>query len=262
MKVEANGNQINYELSGKHDAPTVVLSHSLGSSLEMWNPQRAPLEPYYRVLCYDTRGHGSSQAPEGPYTLDQLGEDVVDLMNALKIDSAHFVGLSMGGMIGQYLALKHAERIRSLALCDTAAIIPQEAQPIWQERIDEAREKGLEALVGSTLERWFTPPYLSQNPPGVQLIRRLFLSTPLSGYIGCSEAIRRLNYIEQLSGLKLPTLIIVGQDDPGTPVEAAEEMHKRIPGSRMVVIPAAAHLSNVEQSEAFNQTLLEFLKEH
>ena len=262
MKVEANGIQINYELSGKHDAPTVILSHSLGTSLKMWNPQRVSLEPYYRVLCYDTRGHGSSQALEGPYTLEQLGEDVVDLMNVLKIESAHFVGLSMGGMIGQYFAVKHADRLRSLAMCDTAALIPQEAQPVWQERIDTAREKGLEALVESTLERWFTPPYLSQNPPEVQFIRKLFLSTPLSGYLGCSEAIRRLNYIEQLSGLKTPTLIIVGQDDPGTPVAAAEEMHKRIPGSRMMVIPAAAHLSNVEQPEVFNQTLIEFLKEH
>ena len=262
MKVEANGIEINYELSGKEGAPVVVLSHSLGSSLEMWNPQIAALEPHYRILRFDTRGHGGSEAPAQHYSLDQLGEDTLSLLDVLRIDGLHFVGLSMGGMIGQYLALNHGNRLRSLALCDTAALIPPEAQPVWQERIDTAHESGLVALVDDTLQRWFTPPYLEQNPPQVQLIRKLFLSTPLAGYVGCSEAIRRLDYLERLSEIKIPTLIIVGRDDPGTPVEAAQAMHNRISDSKLVVLDSAAHLSNVEQSEAFTQSLLKFLNRH
>ena len=158
MKVEANGIQINYELSGQEGAPAVVLSHSLGTSLEMWNPQIAALEPHYRVLRYDTRGHGGSEAPAQHYTLNQLAEDAVRLLDVLGIDGVNFVGLSMGGMIGQCLALNYGNRLRSLVLCDTAALIPPEAQPVWQERIDTARENGLQALVESTLQRWFTPP--------------------------------------------------------------------------------------------------------
>jgi 3-oxoadipate enol-lactonase len=262
MKVEANGIEINYELSGQEDAPAVVLSHSLGSSLEMWNPQIAALEPHYRVLRFDTRGHGGSEAPAQLYSLDQLTQDLVSLLDVLGIDELHFVGLSMGGMIGQCLALNHGNRLRSLALCDTTALIPPDAQPVWQERIDAAREKGLKALVDDTLQRWFTPTYLDQNPPQVQLIRKLFLATPLVGYIGCSEAIRSLDYLERLSEIKTPTLIIVGQDDPGTPVEAAQAMHQRIADSQLVVLPSAAHLSNVEQSEAFNQSLMNFINTH
>lgn len=262
MQVAANGIQIEYELSGREDGPVVMLSHSLGSSLAMWNPQMAALEPHYRVLRYDTRGHGGSDAPEGAYTLDMLGDDAVGLLDKLRIGVVHWVGLSMGGMIGQRLALNYPDRLLSLALCDTAAIMPKEAQPIWRERIDVARQKGMQALTQSTLERWFTPPYLGQNPPAVELIRKHFLTTPVTGYIGCSEAIRGLNDLERLSEITTPTLIIVGEEDPGTPVAASEAMHERIQDSRLVVLPSAAHLSNVEQPDAFNSALIEFLKEH
>ena len=262
MKIKASGIQMNYQLSGKENAPVVVLSHSLGSSLAMWDPQMEYLESHYRVLRYDTRGHGGSDAPKGAYTLDQLGNDAIGLLNFLNIDLVHWVGLSMGGMIGQCLALNHADRIRSLALCDTAAIIPEEAQPVWQERMDTARDKGMPALVQETLERWFTLPYLSQNSYWVELIRNHFLSTPVTGYIGCSEAIRDLNYLERLSEIKIPTIIMVGEDDPGTPVAASEAMNEQILGSRLVVIPSAAHLSNIEQAEVFNSALIEFLQEH
>ncbi len=261
MKIEANGIQINYEISGKKGAPVLFLSHSLASSMAMWYPQMGPLEAQFQVLLYDIRGHGGSDAPEGAYTLDQLGDDAVGLLDVLGIDVVHWVGLSMGGMIGQNLALNHANRVRSIALCDTAAILPEDAQPVWQERIDMARKKGMGALVQETLERWFTPAYLSKNPPGVERIREQFLATPVTGYIGCSEAIRGLNYLERLSEIKIPALIIVGEDDPGTPVSAAEAMHQRVPDSKLVILPSAAHLSNVEQSEAFNTALIGFLKE-
>jgi len=259
MHIKANGIRINYELSPRPDAATVVLSHSLGSSLAMWDPQMEVLRTHFSVLRYDTRGHGGTDAPPGDYTLDQLVTDAVGLLDALGIDRVHWVGLSMGGMIAQGLALQHADRLQSLVLCDTAARIPSEAQPVWQERIDAARRNGMQPLAQPTLERWFTPAYLAENPPGVALIRRHFLATPVAGYIGCSQAIRGLDYLEQLPAVRTPTLIIVGEEDLGTPVAAAEAIHRQIKGSQLVVIPSAAHLSNVEQAEAFNRALIPFL---
>jgi 3-oxoadipate enol-lactonase len=193
--------------------------------------------------------------------MEMLGEDAIGLLDALGIDKVHWVGLSMGGMIGQSVALNHADRLTRLALCDTAAIIPKEAQPIWQERIDVAREKGMESQVEATMERWFTLSFLSQNSPMLVLIRKQFLATPVEGYISCIQAIRKLNYLERLSEIKMPTLIIVGKDDPGTPVSASEAMHERISNSRLVIIPSARHLTNVEKPEAFAAALLEFLKD-
>ena len=259
MKIKANGIQINYELSGKDGAPVLMLSHSLGSSLVMWNPQMTALATRYRVLRFDTRGHGGSDAPKGAYTLDQLARDAIGLMNALSLDKVHWVGLSMGGMIGQCLALDYTDRLLSLALCDTSAFVPEESQPVWQERINTALDKGMKPMLDSTMERWFTAPYINENHPEVDIISRQYLATPVSGFIGCCEAIRHLNYLERLSEITIPTLIIVGEEDQGTPVEASEVMHERIPESRLVVLKSAAHLSNIEQSEAFNNALLGFL---
>ena len=261
MRIKAKGIQTNYELSGKKGAPVVVLSHSLGATLTMWEPQMDSLNPHFQVLRYDMRGHGSSDVTPGPYTLELLAEDVIGLLDALNIDRVHFVGLSVGGMIGQSLALNHANRLRSLALCDTAAVIPAEAQPIWQERIDAAREKGMESSVDQTMERWFTPSFLSMNSPKVVPIRKEFLATRVEGYIGCMEAIRRLNYLDRLSMIKLPTLIMVGEDDPGTPVSASQAIHERISNSKLVILPSARHLCNVEQPEAFNAALIRFLRD-
>jgi len=259
MLIKANGIQMNYELSGKKDGPFVILSHSLGSSLAMWNPQMKPLEPHFQVLRYDIRGHGKSEAPPGAYTLELLGEDAVALLDVLEIEKVHWVGLSMGGMIGQSVALNYPKRLRSLALCDTSAAIAPEAQPIWQERIDAVREKGVESQLEPTMERWFTPTFLNLNPNMLGVIRKEFLATPAQGYLGCIYAIRKLNYLDRLSIIKIPTLIMVGEDDPGTPVSASEAMHQRIPSSKLVIIKSARHLSSVEQPEAFNTNLLTFL---
>ncbi|HUL23497.1 MAG TPA: 3-oxoadipate enol-lactonase [Thermodesulfobacteriota bacterium] len=259
MRIKTNGIWMNYELSGKKGAPVVVLSHSLSCNLLMWNPQMDALNPYFQVLRYDTRGHGSTEAPSGSYTLKLLAEDVIGLLDALGMDRVAFVGLSMGGMIGQCLVLNHPHRLKSLVLCDTASIVPAEAQPVWKERLDKAIKKGMEGLYEETLERWFTPAFLRRNPPVVNLIREQILATPVAGYVGCAEAIRRLNYLDRISGIKTPTLIIVGEEDPGTPVSASEAMRDRIPGSKLVVLPSARHLSNVEQPETFNAALLKFL---
>lgn len=259
MKIKVNGININYELTGPKGAPVVMLSHSLACSLVMWQPQMAVLESAFRVLRFDTRGHGDSDAPPGAYSLEQLAADAVGLLDALKIETVHFVGLSMGGMIGQCLALDYSDRLKSLALCDTAAIMPAETQPIWQQRIDAAGETGMAGQVDETLERWFRPEFLQLNPPEVDMIRRQILATPPAGYIGCCEAIRRLNYLERLAAIGLPTLIMVGEEDPGTPVAASEAMHACISGSKLVILPEARHLSNIEQAEAFNTALMDFL---
>jgi len=259
MFMTANGIRINYELSGRKDGPVVILSHSLASSLKMWEPQMEMLESHFRVLRYDTRGHGKSEATPTPYTLELLGEDALGLLDQLGMDQVHWVGLSMGGMIGQSIALNHPHRLRSLALCDTAAIIPAEAQPIWDDRIQGVRRKGMESQLETTMERWFTPSFLSLNPPMLTLIKEEFLATPAEGYIGCAGAIRRLNYLERLGEINLPTFIIVGEDDPATPVSASRAIHEHIKNSSLVILPSTRHLSNVEQPRVFNENLLEFL---
>jgi 3-oxoadipate enol-lactonase len=259
MFIEVNGIKMNYELSGKEQAPVVVLSHSLACSMLMWTPQLELLESAFRVLRYDTRGHGGSDAPSGPYSLAQLVDDAIGMLDELAIDRVHWIGVSMGGMIGQGMALGHSDRLESLVLADTTAIIPDEAQPVWQERIDTVGREGMTAVAEPTLERWFTPTYLNRKHPEIDQIRQQILMTPVAGYIGCSEAIRRLNYLDQLAAIRTPTLIIVGADDPGTPVAASEAMHARIPGSKLEVIPSAAHLANIEQAEIFNANLMTFL---
>jgi 3-oxoadipate enol-lactonase len=259
MLIKTNGIGMNYELSGRKGAPVVMLSHSLGSSLIMWDPQRKALEPHFRVLRYDIRGHGKSEAPPGAYTLELLSEDAVALLDLLEIEKVHWVGLSMGGMIGQSVALNYPGRLQSLALCDTAAAIAPEAQPIWQERIDAVREKDVASQLAPTMERWFTPSFLNLNPDMLGVIRKEFLATPARGYLGSMYAIRKLNYLDRLSEIKIPTLIMVGEEDLGTPVSASEVMHQAIPNSKLVIIQSARHLSNIEQPEIFNTNLLTFL---
>jgi 3-oxoadipate enol-lactonase len=164
-------------------------------------------------------------------------------------------------MIGQCLGLNYPDGLKSLTLCDTAAIMPKDFQNMRKERIDIAQGKGMQGLVNSTMERWFTEPYLSQNPPSVVFIRDIFLKTPVAGFIGCMRAIGELNYLDRLSGIQLPTLIIVGKEDLGTPVSASEDISERIPNSKLVVLESAAHLSNVEQADAFNDVLMKFLSD-
>jgi 3-oxoadipate enol-lactonase len=249
-----------YELCGDSTRPVVMLSHSLGSALSMWECQLAALQPGFRVLRYDTRGHGGSEVTPPPYRLDDLVEDALALLDALEIPAVHFVGLSMGGMIGQGLALGHPQRLLSLSLCSTAAVMPESAQPVIQERIDTALAEGMPALVEGTLARWFTPHFIKNRAPGVEGIRRQFIATPMAGYVGCTEAIRRLDYLEELRRISLPTLVMVGADDPGTPVSASHAIHERIRGSRLEIVPAAMHLANIEQAGIFNRTLVDFLK--
>jgi 3-oxoadipate enol-lactonase len=213
----------------------------------------------FRVLRYDTRGHGGTDAPKGAYTLDQLADDAKALLVALGIPRAHWVGLSMGGMIGQTLALKAPDLFLSLSLCDTSSRIPAEAKPLWQDRIKTAETQGMEPLVQSTLERWFTEPFRKSRKDVIDKVAKMIRTTPAAGYAGCCHAISALDLTEKISAIKTPTIAIVGEDDPGTPVAAHKVIHEKIAGSRLEIIPQAAHLANMEQPEAFNRALTSFL---
>ena len=259
MKITANGISINYTLDGPTGAPVVTLSHSLATTLAMWEPQLAALTARYRVLNYDTRGHGGTDAPRGAYTLDQLADDAKALLAALGIQRTHWVGLSMGGMIGQTLALKAPQLFTSLVLCDTSSRISPEAKPLWDERIHTAETKGMDPLVEGTLSRWFTAPFKEKGGQVVETVRGMIKSTPPAGYIGCCQAISGLNLTDRIGAIRAPTMIIVGEDDQGTPVSASKVMNEQIKGSELVILKSAAHLSNMEQPEAFTRALTGFL---
>ena len=260
VRVLANDLHVNCQLSGPENAPVVVLSHSLASSGIMWEQQVPELVEGFRVLRYDTRGHGGSDAPAGPYTLDMLGDDAVAVLDALDIERVHWVGISMGGMVGQNLALRHPARLASMVLCDTTSRIPLEARAMWDERIATAEKSGMKPLCDETMERWFTPPFLAEDGPELRAIREQFLATPTSGYVGCCQAIRELDYTDRLSGVDLPVQLIVGAQDPSTPPEASRIIARQIAGAALTLIDDAAHLCNVEQPAAFNRAMLGFLK--
>jgi len=259
MKIRVNDIDVNYTLEGPSGAPTVTMSHSLATDLSMWDPQAKALATRYRVLRYDTRGHGGTDAPSGAYSLTQLADDARGLLKALGIARTHWVGLSMGGMIGQTLALSAPEQLQSLSLCDTSSRIPAEAKALWDERITVAATKGMEPLVEPTIARWFTPKFVESRPDVVNPVRDMIRRTNGRGYGGCCQAIRALDLTERLSSVTLPTLIIVGAQDVGTPVAASKAIQERIKGSELVILDPASHLSNLEQPEAFTKALQTFL---
>jgi len=259
MKIKANGIDVNYELHGRQGAPWLVLSHSLACSVRMWDPQIEALKDRYRILAYDTRGHGASEAPGGAYTLELLADDLYFLLRELRIATAHFCGLSMGGMIGQTFALKYPGAFRTLTLADTTSRYPAEAVPLWSDRIRTVEASGMEPLVQATLERWFTESFRKGGGAVVEGVRRLILDTPVAGYAGCCHAIPQIDLTMRLKEIRCPILVIVGEQDPATPLAMAREIRDNAPGSRLVVIPRAAHLANLEQPAAFTRALEQFL---
>jgi 3-oxoadipate enol-lactonase len=261
MKAKINGIQINYEIEGS-GGPWITLSHSLACNLRMWDEQAQLLRKRCRVLRFDTRGHGGSEAPDGAYTLDQLADDLVGLLDAVGIYQTHFVGLSMGGMIGMTFTLKYPGIFRTLVLCDTTSRVPPEAQPVWDGRIRTAQEQGMEPLVEPTLQRWFTEPFRSLRPDMMKRVGEMIRSTPVAGYVGCCHAIPKINLTDRLGAIDFPTLIIVGDQDVGTPVAMSEAIHDAIADSELVVLKNASHLSNLEQTEDFNSALDRFLASH
>ena len=257
MTVRANGIDIHYTLEGQ--GPLVTMSHSLGCNLTMWDKQAHALKERYRVLRFDTRGHGQTSAPTGAYTLEQLADDLSSLLTELEIAHTHFVGLSMGGMIGQVFALRHPHMVQSLALCDTTSHVPPDNWPVWEERIRTVQAKGMEGLVEPTIEAWFTGMFRERRRDVTDTVRAMLRSTPPQGYIGCCHAIAKLNTTDRLSEIRCPAIVIVGEEDPRAPVAAARTIHQALLGSQLVVLKSASHLSSMEQPEAFNQVLLDFL---
>lgn len=261
MLERVNGVNINYEIFG-NAGPWVVMSHSLMCDLTMWAPQIQALKSDFRILAMDTRGHGKSEAPVGEYTLEELASDARELLNKLEIERPHWVGLSMGGMIGMTYAIEKPNSFASLVLCDTTSRIPETLYSTWQSRIDSARNNGMSSMVAGTLERWFTDEFRSEPRPELNFVTNLIESTPVTGFIGCCHAIPKINCTDRLHEIQEPIKIIVGEQDAGTPVSMSEEIHSAAPGSELKIINGASHLSNLEKPQEFNEALLDFLKQH
>lgn len=257
MKIKTNGIAINYEIAG--DGPWVTLSHSLACNLHMWDEQMAGLTKKYKVLRFDTRGHGLSGAPPGPYSLEQMADDVKGMLDALGIRQTHWVGLSMGGMIGETFALKYPGVFRSMVLADTTSRRPPNADQMWGDRITVAQTQGMEALVESTLARWFTEPYRNAHKDVMARIASDIRNTPVAGFVGCCQAIAKVDLLDRLKEIKCPALVMVGDQDHGTPPEMARQIHENLSGSELLIIPSAAHISNIEQTAVFNQAMFSFL---
>ncbi len=256
---EVNRTTINYRLDGPENGPVVILSNSLASNLTMWDYQiPALVDEGYRVLRYDSRGHGQSAVPEGPYSIELLVSDAVALMDALGLEKVHFCGLSKGGMVGQMLGAKYSDRLISLVLSSTSAHMPP--REIWNERIETVQKSGMEAVVDGTIDRWFTKPGQDRLPTDIQKIRQMILNTSVNGFCACCAAIRDMDQRDSIRSISTKTLVVVGEHDPGTPVSAAEVIHVSIASSKLKIIPDAAHFVNVEKAGVFNGVLLEFLK--
>jgi 3-oxoadipate enol-lactonase len=257
MRIKANGITFNYEIEGPEGAPTVVFSNSLATNLSMWDEQASALKKNFRVLRYDQRGHGGTEATDGRYNFDLLVADVVALYDALSIKRAHFVGISMGGMTGLALAQKHPNRVDRLAACDCGpASSPASAQQ-WEERIAIAEKEGIEPLVDATARRWFPPEFPEANPAVFQRACEMIRNTPVKGFIGCAGALANFDLRPGLPGISVPTLLIVGSKDATVP--GMKVINAGIPGSKLVELEGAGHLSNLEQPAAFTRALQEFL---
>jgi 3-oxoadipate enol-lactonase len=258
MKVSTNGVEINYSIEGEGQE-WITLSHSLACNMSMWDEQMDLLKPNFKVLRFDTRGHGGSSAPAGPYTLEQLADDVHGLFAALGIKQTHWVGLSMGGMIGETFALKYPGMFTSLVLADTTSRRPPNAEQMWGDRIKAVEANGMQAVLQTTLERWFTAPYREKHPEVMARISADILGTPVAGFAGCCAAISTIDVMDRLKEIKCPTLVTVGEHDHGTPPEMAKLIHENLPGSELFIIPDAAHIASIEQKDVFNKMLSGFL---
>ena len=253
-----NDTALHYRIDGPEDAPVMLVSNSLASNLAMWDHQiDTLLRLGFRVLRYDSRGHGQSEVSSGPYTIEMLAQDAVGLLDALGIERASFMGCSKGGMVGQMAGTRHADRFDRLVLCSTSAYMG--GGDVWAARIKAVANGGMAAVVDGTIDRWFTGPGRLRIPAEVARIREMILATPPEGFIACAQAIAAMDQRDTIRSIDLPTLVVVGEHDPGTPPSAARLIHERIPGSRLVVLADSAHFCNIEQDEAFNAALEEFL---
>ena len=252
-----DGCPINVEVEGAANAPALILSNSLGTDLHMWDEQAKTWAQHFRLIRYDRRGHGKSGVPKGPYTMDRLGRDVIAVADNLGIKRFNWCGLSMGGMVGQWLGANAPDRVEKLVLSNTHYHYADK-QP-WNDRIKFVQEKGLGAIADTMMERWFTKPFRDSSPSATNAIKTMFLDTKMDGFIACSEAVRDMDFRQSTPRITAPTLVIVGAKDPATLPEWGADIQKMIKGAKLVSLEAA-HISNVEQPKAYTEAVLNFLK--
>jgi len=258
MRVKANGITFNCEVEGEAGAPWLVLSNSLACNLSMWDPQAAELKRSLRILRYDQRGHGQTDAPAGRYTFELLIADVMSLLDALSIPRAHFAGLSMGGATALGLALHHPDRFDRIIICDSPCASTPATTQQWEERIAVAQQQGMEALVEPTITRWFPPDTVAANLPHLDRVRQMIRTTPVNGFVGCAAALANHDFRSQVAQATRPILFMVGEKDGTTPA-AMRQMHETLRGSKFVELPGAGHISNLDQPAACTRALREFL---
>jgi 3-oxoadipate enol-lactonase len=247
---------LHHELSGPEGAPVLVLAHSLATNLRLWDPQLPALEAQFRVLRYDARGHGRSQATPGPYSIELLARDVLELMRGLAIERAHFCGLSIGGLVGMWLGAHAPESIDKLVLANTAARIGTRER--WDARIRDVLRNGTRHLAPDLIARWFTPAFRERAPEVVAAAARMLQQTSAEGYAGCAAAIRDADLGPSLAAIRAPTLVIAGREDPATTPDEGRALARAIAGARFCELPAS-HLSNLEAPEAFSAELVRLL---
>ena len=256
--VERSGCRLRYEIDGNRTGPPLLFSNSLGTTAELWNPQLEALSPSFRIIRYDTRGHGSSDVPGGPYTIETLGLDAIAILDSAGVDRAHICGLSLGGLTAMWLGAHRSDRVQSVALVSTAARIANAL--LWEERIVQVQTSGVGSLADAAMGRWFSQSFRTSHPGVVAIYHRMLSETPAVGYAACCAAIRDADLRSAITGISAPALIVAGHHDPVTPPADAEDMRSRIPNSRVSLLDAA-HILNVEQSHTFNYLLSAFIKE-
>lgn len=258
MRIKANGINFNTMIDGPEGAPWLILSNSLATTTAMWDEQAAALKSKYRVLRYDQRGHGATDAPAGRYAYDTLVADAAALMDALSVDKAWFGGLSMGGATALGLALAHPARVSGIIICDHGCKSTPASSQQWEERIAVAQKAGMEALVEPTIARWFPPEVLAKKPPYIDKVRGMIRATPVNGFIGCAAALADHDYNSKVETVKCPVLFMVGEKDGTTP-GVMKDMHARLKGSRYVELSGAGHISNMDRPAEFTKAIAEFL---
>jgi 3-oxoadipate enol-lactonase len=243
-----------YTIDGPEDAPTVVLSNSLGSTPAMWDPQFPALAERFRVVRYDHRGHGRSPVPPAPYELADLGADVIALLDRLGLERVHWCGLSLGGMVGMWMAINAPARIDRLVLCCTSARLgPPE---MWADRAATVRAQGVDAIADAGIERWLSPGFIEREPEMAAEIRAMLVATPAEGYAACCGVIERMDQVPELGEIRAATLVIAAEDDPATPPEHGALIASTVPGAQLAVVKDARHLATIEQPAAMTELIL------
>ncbi|HZC58169.1 MAG TPA: alpha/beta fold hydrolase [Xanthobacteraceae bacterium] len=257
MRTKANGITINYQIDGPDNGPCLVFSNSLATTIAMWDEQAAALKDKFRVLRYDQRGHGATDAPAGRYPFDTLLADALGLLDALSIRKAHFAGLSMGGATALGLAEKYPDRFDRIIVCDSPCQSTPQSSQQWEERIVVASKKGMAALVEPTIARWFPAEIVAKNPPHVDKVRGMIRDTPVNGFIGCAAALGAHDYASAVATVKCPVLFLVGEKD--APGPAMRKLNEKLAGSHFVELPGAGHISNLDRPAEFSRAIRDFL---